>query len=115
MLTDDQRIMLAGAREELDGAHRANAGHSAAWVAEADLRATRGSVPEAEEALRTALALDATDLRAWLNLADLQRATGRDDLHTHARNADQQCPRPESLLGDSATGGFSVEKASGKG
>lgn len=74
----------ADALASADAVHRrvqaVNADHASSWIALGDLDAARGRAAEAEKEYRKALALDEPAWAAHLNLADLQRAWGRDDL-----------------------------------
>jgi predicted CXXCH cytochrome family protein len=80
LTTPAQAAAITRGTEEYEQAQRVNRDHPSAWVNLGDLDAMRGRAAEAEAAFRTALAIDSTDLVAHLNLADLQRAIGRDDL-----------------------------------
>jgi predicted CXXCH cytochrome family protein len=79
LTTPAQAAAITRGTEEYEQAQRVNRDHPSAWVNLGDLDAMRGRAAEAEAAFRTALAIDSTDLVAHLNLADLQRALGRDD------------------------------------
>jgi predicted CXXCH cytochrome family protein len=78
--TPEQAAAIAKGVAEYERVQRSNADQPAAWVALGDLYAAGGRAGDAEAAYRTALSLDSTDVVAYLNLADLQRALGRDDL-----------------------------------
>jgi predicted CXXCH cytochrome family protein len=101
--------VVAAGWAEVEKAHRANVASSGAWVELGDLHAAAGRASEAEAAFRTALAIDPTELLAYLNLADLQRALGRDDLAEETlRQARTVAPdAPEALH---ATGLLEVRK-----
>jgi len=78
--TPEQAAAIANGVAEYEQVQRWNADQPAAWVALGDLHVPQGRAGDAEAAYRTALSLDSTDVVAYLNLADLQRARGRDDL-----------------------------------
>jgi tetratricopeptide (TPR) repeat protein len=70
-----QREALDRALADYRRAQEANADHASAWVNLGDLHALRRDGAAAEDAYLTALRLDRTYLPAYLNLADLMRAT----------------------------------------
>lgn len=78
--TPEQAAAIAKGVAEFERVQRWNADQPAAWVALGDLYSGLGRADDAEAAYRTALLLDSTDVVAYLNLADLQRVRGRDDL-----------------------------------
>ena len=77
-LTDAQRRALDRGLEEYAAAERFSADRPEAHVNLALLYAAQRRIPEAESALRTALALDPRFTPAAVNLADLYRASERD-------------------------------------
>jgi tetratricopeptide (TPR) repeat protein len=78
--TDEQRSTIDDAIPEYVDAQMTNADHPGSWVNLGDLYAALGVVEDARAAYETGITLDSTYLPARLNLADLLRATGRDDL-----------------------------------
>ncbi len=77
-LDADRRALLERANGELEHAYRLNADDPAATVERADDRAERGMLVEAERGYRRALDLEPGHVPAYLNLADLYRATSRE-------------------------------------
>lgn len=71
------RIMQA-AVAEFEAVQRGNLERPESWMSLANLQMQRGAAQEAEQALRGALQVDAQFVPAYVNLADLYRATQRD-------------------------------------
>jgi Flp pilus assembly protein TadD len=71
------RIMQA-AVAEFEAVQRGNLERPESWMSLANLQMQRGAAQEAEQALRGALQVDAQFIPAYVNLADLYRATQRD-------------------------------------
>ena len=76
----DLRDAFEAALDEYVEALRLNQDRPAGWTALGDFHAARGRADEALLAYREAMATDETDVVAYLNLADLQRALGQEDL-----------------------------------
>jgi len=76
--TDSQQALLWEGSDEYVAALRVNADHPGTRTNLGNYYTQRGMPVEAEEAYRSALALDSTWLPAYANLADLLRAMGRD-------------------------------------
>jgi predicted CXXCH cytochrome family protein len=74
-----QRTAFEAAAAEYEAAQRYNADRPEARAALGNFRARQGRLAEAQADLESALALDAAFVPAWVNLADLHRAQGRDD------------------------------------
>jgi len=77
-LTDAQQELLWKVSDEYVAALRVNEDHPTARTNLADFYMRRGMPVEAETAYRGVIAFDPTYLPAYLNLADLYRAMGRD-------------------------------------
>jgi tetratricopeptide (TPR) repeat protein len=77
-LDDAQRGARDAALEEYRVAQRAIADRPEGHLALGALALDEGDAAGAEREYRTALGLDSTAVAAWVNLADLYRATGRD-------------------------------------
>ena len=80
LTTPEQADAITRGVGEYEQVRRANADEAGSWVDLGDLYAARGRVGDAEAAYRTALAIDTTNVAAYVNLADLQRRLGRDDV-----------------------------------
>jgi tetratricopeptide (TPR) repeat protein len=78
-LDDARRSARDAALDEYRVAQRAIADRPEGHLALGALALDEGDVAGAEREYRAALALDSTAVAAWVNLADLYRATGRDD------------------------------------
>jgi tetratricopeptide (TPR) repeat protein len=76
--TERQRALLRDVSEEYISAQLVNADHPSAHANLGSFYAQQGFPGPAEAAYRDALAVDSTFVPAYLNLADLLRATGRD-------------------------------------
>jgi tetratricopeptide (TPR) repeat protein len=76
--TDRQRELLRDVSEEYIAAQLVNADHPSAHANLGGFYAQQGFPGPAEASYRDAIALDSTFVPAYLNLADLFRATGRD-------------------------------------
>ena len=79
-LTPEQTTTIDRGVLEYERTQLANADHPSSLVNLGILYTARGQLEAAENAYRTALVLDDTYLPALLNLADVFRARGRDDL-----------------------------------
>ena len=71
------RVMQA-AVAEFETVQRGNLERPESWMTLANLHMQRGAPEQAEQALRSALRIDAQFVPAYVNLADLYRATQRD-------------------------------------
>jgi tetratricopeptide (TPR) repeat protein len=78
-LTPDERERLERGIEEYRQAQLVNGDRAWAYLNVALLEARRGAMEAAESALQSALRLDRRFVPAYVNLADLMRARGRDD------------------------------------
>jgi tetratricopeptide (TPR) repeat protein len=78
-MSPEQRTTFESAAAEYEAVQRYNADRPEARAALGNFRARQGRLAEAQTDLESALALDPTFVPAWANLADLQRAQGRDD------------------------------------
>ena len=77
-LSESQQTLLAQVTSEYVTAQMVNADHPSAHVNVGNLRLSQGALGTAERAYRDALRVDSTFVPAYLNLADLYRALGRD-------------------------------------
>src|SRR5690606_39148916 len=77
-ITVERRAARTQAVAELRASLQANADRADALVALADLQARTGDMAQAEDTLRQALSLDADSQVAALQLAELLRASGRE-------------------------------------
>jgi tetratricopeptide (TPR) repeat protein len=78
-MSPEQRTAFESAAAEYEAVQRYNADRPEARAALGNFRARQGRLAEARADLESALALDPSFVPAWANLADLQRAQGRDD------------------------------------
>jgi predicted CXXCH cytochrome family protein len=78
-LSPADRMRFERGLDEYVAAQRFNADRPEAHAALGNLYAARGQTLAAEASYRKAMAIDPTFVQAALNLADLQRALGRDD------------------------------------
>jgi tetratricopeptide (TPR) repeat protein len=76
--TPAQRQSFERAAAEFEATHRYNADRAESRAALGNFHARQGRLEEAERGLESAIALDPGFVPAYVNLADLQRATGRD-------------------------------------
>jgi tetratricopeptide (TPR) repeat protein len=78
-MSPEQRTAFESAAAEYEAVQRYNADRPEARAALGNFRARQGRLADAQGDLEGALALDPSFVPAWANLADLQRAQGRDD------------------------------------
>jgi tetratricopeptide (TPR) repeat protein len=78
-MAPEQRSAFEAAAAEYETVQRYNADRPEARAALGNFRARQGRLEEAQADLESALALEPAFVPAWANLADLQRAQGRDD------------------------------------